>query len=193
MIQPKVKLLKDCHACSLRLDHTPVSAIGHGKLMIVGEAPELSELKKGKVFSGLTRNAVDHFLEKLDKKRSEVILTTALKCPLPESRKPKDIELISCQEWLDKEIRELKPLFILAMGKTAARMLLKRDQIGHLRGRTHFYHSIPVIVTYHPMIFNRFSERRQAIENDLRFMKRKLNRARLEMQKGYSMNEWMLA
>jgi DNA polymerase len=40
---------------------------------------------------------------------------------------------------------------IVALGSFAAQTLLNTTQsLGALRGRLHFYHGVPLIVTYHP-------------------------------------------
>lgn len=160
--------------------------------MIIGEAPDQVEVRKGHPFVGETRGVVDSFLKRIGITRENVYLTTALKCMLPDSRKPTDAELRHCQGWLDAEIRELDPKVILVMGKSAARMLIRRKDIEGLRNREWVYRSVPVVVTYHPVVFMRRLEKRQAIMHDIDSVRRKLNRLRLEKQGNYSANAWML-
>jgi DNA polymerase len=160
--------------------------------MIIGEAPDHVEIRKGHPFVGKTGGTVSLFLRRMNLERSKVYLTTALKCMLPDSRKPTDAELHHCQGWLDAEIRKQNPKLILVMGKSAARTLIRRKDIESLRGKEWFYKSVPVIVTYHPIMYMRRSEKRHAIMNDIDSVRRKLNRLRLEKQGNYSENEWML-
>lgn len=186
--------LRDCHACELRGEFEPVPGEGRGRLMIILEAPGREEMEAGSPSVGRTSGAVDRLLEEIDLKRSEVRLTNALKCPLPRSREPLDRELVACQEWLDAEIRLYKPWVILAMGKTVARVLIDRERVEVLRNRAWVYHAIPVIVTYHPMVWMRFPELRDKILADMRVVKRKLKRFAMERSgRSYSANEWMLA
>ena len=160
--------------------------------MIIGEAPDPVEVRKRHPFVGETRGVMDLFLKRIGVTRENVYLTTALKCMLPDSRKPTNAELRLCQGWLDAEIREQNPKVILAMGKSAARMLIRRKEIESLRNRQWVYRSVPVIVTFNPIVYMRRSEKRQAILHDIDSVKRKLNRIRLEKQGNYSANEWML-
>jgi hypothetical protein len=77
--------------------------------MIIGEAPDQVEVRKGHPFVGETRGVVNLFLKRIGVTRENSYLTTALKCMLPDSRKPTDAELRHCQGWLDAEIREQDP------------------------------------------------------------------------------------
>ena len=45
----------------------------------------------------------------------------------------------------------IRPKLIVALGKSAASLLLNSDAtIASLRGRVHEYRGVPLIVTYHP-------------------------------------------
>jgi DNA polymerase len=49
------------------------------------------------------------------------------------------------------QIDLIKPKLIVALGKTAAVNLLKRDApVASMRGKVHEYQGVPLIVTYHP-------------------------------------------
>lgn len=182
--------LKDCHLCGLRSSAVPVAGKGAGDLMIIGEAPDHTEVQEGLPFVGKTAGVITMFLNRIGK---AAYLTTALKCMLPESRKPTDAELRHCQKWLDEEIRKQNPKVILVLGKSAARMLIRRSDIESLRRDSNlYYRSIPMIVTYHPVVYMRRSEKRQEILSDIDSVRRKLNRLRLEKMKDYSPNEWLL-
>jgi DNA polymerase len=56
-----------------------------------------------------------------------------------------------CAPYLQRQIELLQPKVILAMGRFAIQSLLQTTEpIGKLRGRSHQYHGVPVIATYHP-------------------------------------------
>ena len=56
-----------------------------------------------------------------------------------------------CEPYLQRQVELVRPRLILAMGRFAVQSLLKTSEpIGRLRGKSHHYHGVPVVVTYHP-------------------------------------------
>ncbi|MEX2015083.1 MAG: uracil-DNA glycosylase family protein, partial [Candidatus Hydrogenedentales bacterium] len=52
---------------------------------------------------------------------------------------------------LVRQLELVRPKVIVALGAHAAKTLLRtEDATGKLRGKWHFYHGIPLRVTYHP-------------------------------------------
>jgi DNA polymerase len=56
-----------------------------------------------------------------------------------------------CEPYLHRQIEQIRPKLIIALGKVAAVNLLKRDaSVASMRGKIHEYRGTPMIVTYHP-------------------------------------------
>lgn len=94
---------------------------------------------------------LNEMLQALGLKHEDVLLTSALKCPLPKARAPHREELAECRSYLEQQITLLQPKIILLLGQLAARSLLQTDaSLNELRGIIHKFAAISTIVTYHP-------------------------------------------
>jgi len=84
-------------------------------------------------------------------RRDDVYICNVLKCRPPGNRNPQPEEMFQCEPFLVRQLALIQPKVICALGGFAAKQLLKSDDpVGRLRGKWHFYHGIPVRVTYHP-------------------------------------------
>lgn len=143
-----------CRRCPLSETRTQtVFGTGSKKAdwMLIGEAPGQSEDLEGKPFVGKAGLLLTEMLRAMGLGRDEVFIANILKCRPPNNRDPRPEEIQSCSEFLQRQIAEVKPRIILAVGRVAAQNLLKTDAtIGKLRGSVHRYQEIPVVVIYHP-------------------------------------------
>lgn len=144
-----------CNACALcRTRHRSVPGVGdtQAEWMFVGEAPGAEEDARGEPFVGQAGRLLDNMLAALQMTRQRnVYIANVLKCRPPNNRTPEPAEAAACQPYLARQIALLRPRIIVALGKSAASLLLRTDAtIGSLRGRVHDYGGVPLIVTYHP-------------------------------------------
>jgi DNA polymerase len=85
------------------------------------------------------------------KRGKSVYIANIVKCRPPDNRTPAADEIAQCLPYLHRQIELIQPKLIVALGKVASNALLGKDAtIASLRGTLHDYHSIPLIVTYHP-------------------------------------------
>ena len=79
-----------------------------------------------------------------------------------------------------RQIELIRPRLIIALGKTAAVRLLKREaSIASLRGQVHDCRGIPLIVTYHPAYLLRSLPEKAKAWEDLLLRRRDDARARV--------------
>ena len=144
-----------CRACSLCSGRRN-AVFGAGDLrpdwLIVGEAPGESEDLQGEPFAGAPGQLLDNMLKAVGLDRHhKVFLAHVLKCRPPANRNPQPGEVAQCEPFLRRQVQLLQPGIILAMGRLAAQSLLGTSEpIGKLRGRSHEYLGVPVVVTYDP-------------------------------------------
>lgn len=121
-----------------------------GCISAKGRARAKDEL--GEPFVGQAGKLLDNMLAALHLKRGEnVYITNIVKCRPPNNRNPSESEALQCAPYLARQIELIQPKLIIALGKVAAQNLLNSDDsIASLRGKTHQYAGIPLIVTYHP-------------------------------------------
>jgi uracil-DNA glycosylase family protein len=152
-----------CRACPLWRDATQ-TVFGEGpidaRIVLVGEQPGDVEDRAGHVFVGPAGRVLDEALEKAGIERRAVYTTNAVKHFKFKMRgkrrihqRPSTAELEACRPWLEREVEELRPEVLVALGASAARSLIGRPTaIGASRGRLlgSPIFAPPVLVTAHP-------------------------------------------
>ena len=144
-----------CTACGLcRSRNRAVPGVGdrRAEWLFVGEGPGAEEDAKGEPFVGQAGKLLDSMLAALGMRRdANVYIANVVKCRPPNNRTPEPAEAEACRPYLERQIALIRPKLIVALGKSAASLLLGTDAtIASLRGRRHRYGETPLVVTYHP-------------------------------------------
>ena len=153
---PQLKAaVASCTACGLHTSRNKtVFGVGDemASWLFVGEGPGADEDAQGEPFVGQAGKLLDNMLAAIDLNRgSDTYIANIVKCRPPKNRNPEPGESASCEPYLARQIKLIRPRLIVALGKVAAQNLLGTDAaIASLRGRLHRYAEIPVVVTYHP-------------------------------------------
>lgn len=166
-----------CTRCGLAQGRTQtVFGVGNrqAQWMVIGEAPGAEEDRQGEPFVGRAGKLLNSMLAAIGLKREEVYICNILKCRPPGNRDPKPEEEQACRDYLERQIRLVRPKIILAVGRIAAQNLLKVDTpIGKMRGHRYDYQDlgIPVVITYHPAYLLRSPLEKRKAWQDLLFAK----------------------
>ena len=137
---------RGCRDCSLWANATQTvfgEGNAHAKVMLVGEQPGDQEDLKGLPFVGPAGQLLDRALERAGVDRRTVYVTNAVKHFKWEFRgkrrlhkTPAQREIEACKQWIEAEIRAVKPRVIVCLGATAARALLGKDfRVSRERGK----------------------------------------------------------
>lgn len=134
------KECENCQKCSLAKTRTQtVFSDGkpNDKLMLIGEAPGFYEDQKGLPFVGKAGQLLDKIFASVGLSRQEhVYICNTIKCRPPDNRDPLPEEKEACKNYLDIQIKILKPKIILICGKVAlASMLNSSTGITKVRGQ----------------------------------------------------------
>ncbi len=155
---PTLDALRDvalgCPRCRLAQTRTRV-VFGEGdpdaEVMVVGEAPGEQEDRTGRPFVGKAGKLLDLLLASVGMPRESVYVCNVLKCRPPQNRNPQPDEVEACSPYLLRQVELVRPRAIMAFGTFAAQTLLGTPTaISRLRGKTHAYHGVPLVATYHP-------------------------------------------
>ena len=151
-----------CQRCDLWRRATQAVA-GEGpkdaRLMLVGEQPGDEEDIRGRPFVGPAGHILNGALEKAGIARSGIFVTNAVKHFKWEPRgkrrlhmKPQAREIHTCAVWLEREIAQVSPAVIVALGATALRALTGSSSTIEAARQTDFRTAggATVIATYHP-------------------------------------------
>lgn len=154
-IQEANKACKSCSLCTMEHHIQVVPGIGpeDAKLMIVAEAPGQDENLMGEPLVGRSGKLLDKILETSTIRRAEVYISNVVKCRPPNNRPPTEDEISVCKGWLWQEIQTIQPKFIVTLGMTSSRLLLKsKETMANLFGQefTLPYCNATLIPMYHP-------------------------------------------
>jgi uracil-DNA glycosylase len=176
-VAQKVVSCTRCQLCKRRTNAVPGMGVEKPVVLVVGEGPGAEEDMQGLPFVGPAGKLLDKMLAAicLDRKQN-CYIANIVKCRPPDNRTPLPEEADACISFLEAQIHILKPLMILAAGRTAGQNLLKTDApLSRLRGQFYDYNGIPLMVTYHPSALLRDESLKKPAWDDL-----KTFRARLE-------------
>ncbi|MGD2218531.1 MAG: uracil-DNA glycosylase, partial [Gemmatimonadales bacterium] len=165
-----------CRRCRLAEGRTAV-VFGEGDsqadLLVVGEAPGYEEDRQGRPFVGPAGKLLDKMLAAIGFRRDEVFICNVLKCRPPQNRDPVADEVAACRPYLRKQVELVAPKAICAFGRFAAQTLLATEaSLGRLRGATHEFMGVPVVVTYHPAALLRNQQWKRPTWEDLKVLRR---------------------
>ncbi|RPJ59933.1 MAG: uracil-DNA glycosylase [Acidobacteria bacterium] len=168
----------DCRRCKLAAGRTHL-VFGSGnpkaELMFVGEAPGQDEDLQGLPFVGRAGQLLTKIIEAIELKRNDVYIANVLKCRPPNNRPPEPDEIAACRGFVERQIKQIHPLVIVALGKFAAQMLLDTETpISRMRGKFFDYHGIPLIPTYHPSYLLRNPAAKREVWEDMKAVRGRL-------------------
>jgi DNA polymerase len=151
---------RSCRDCPLWENATQTvfgAGDAHARVMLVGEQPGDEEDRKGLPFVGPAGRLLDRALDEAGIDRSELYVTNAVKHFKWEPRgkrrlhkTPAQREIEACHQWLEGEIRAVRPRAIVCLGATAAKALLGSGfKVSVSRGK-------PVASPHAPLVFATF-------------------------------------
>ncbi len=114
--------IASCNKCPLKKTATrPVPGEGncHAEIMFIGEAPGYWEDQRGIPFCGAAGKLLDELLLSINLKREDVFVANILKHRPPENRDPLPNEVEACKEYLDRQLKAIRPKVIVALGRFA--------------------------------------------------------------------------
>src|ERR1044071_8986880 len=181
----------DCRLCPLCEARTKiVFGVGNpeSKVMFVGEGPGFDEDRIGDPFVGKAGQLLDKIMAAIGLNRSNVYIANIVKChPMvdptqPEKRgndrPPLPSEIEKCLPFLKEQIAIIQPSVIVALGSTAAKVLLRRsDGITKVRGQIFEIElipgqpPIPVLPTFHPAALLRDETLKKPVWEDMKLLR----------------------
>jgi DNA polymerase len=163
----------------------------HARVMLVGEQPGDEEDKKGLPFVGPAGRLLDRALEAAGVDREHLYVTNAVKHFKWQARgkrrlhkTPAQREIDACHQWLEGEIKTVKPHVIVALGATAAKAIIgPQFKVSLQRGQFVESPLAPyVFATFHPSALLRLQEEEEKeaafmqLVKDLKLIKKALER-----------------
>lgn len=166
-----------CQGCAMCLGRrAPVlaapAAVTPCDWLVLGDPPDEQEERAGQPFVDAPGKLLDNMLRAVGVQRwqpdpqsaadaaasaQRAYLSHVLKCRPALARAPSVAELVTCSQYVRREITLTQPKVILAMGRFAMQLLLSetppelaKQPLGKLRGQVWRFAGVPVVVTYPP-------------------------------------------
>jgi uracil-DNA glycosylase family 4 len=152
--QQLTEIALKCDRCHLRAtckqvvfaDGPPTS-----RIMFIGEGPGKDEDIQGRPFVGRAGQLLDKILVSASFKREEVYITNVVKCRPPENRLPNPNEVSLCRNYLEAQIRIIRPAIIVCLGSLASQVVIDpKARITKIRGQWLQRQGTKIIATFHP-------------------------------------------
>ena len=155
-IKQNVVICKNCNLCNDRKNAVPGKGNQNADIVFIGEAPGKNEDLHGEPFVGIAGKKLDEALKNSGLVRNEIYITNIVKCRPPKNRVPNDAERIMCSDYLENELRIIKPKIICLLGNTAYHSILHGKEISKNHGILIHKNNRVYFITYHPaaIIYN---------------------------------------
>jgi len=144
----------------------PPSVVGEpvvSKILLVGQAPGVKEPELGRPFAWTAGKTLFKWFSSIGLEeaafRQKVYMSAVCRCfpgkhPKGGDRLPSNDEIEFCSQWLNAEIKLLKPELLIPVGKLAVTQYMPCNKLVDVIGRTHsidiWDRSIDVIPLPHP-------------------------------------------
>lgn len=159
---------KRCKLCSTRKNIVFGEGNPSAELVFVGEGPGEQEDIQGRPFVGKAGQLLDKMIEAMGLSREKVFIANVVKCRPPGNRNPEPDEIASCSPFLHRQLDQLQPKIVVALGKFAAQTLLQTDRrISEIRGNFFEYRGARLMPTFHPAFLLRNPESKREAWSDL--------------------------
>ena len=176
-IAEEIKACSLCRLCESRTKAVPGEGVTNPIVMVIGEGPGADEDTSGRPFVGRAGFLLDKMLASIGLSREKnCFIANIIKCRPPANRDPLPDETAFCGPFLERQIRLLKPRFILCAGRISAQTLMRSTEpVGRLRGKITKLETggaeIPLIATYHPSAVLRNEDLKRPVWEDLKMLR----------------------
>jgi DNA polymerase len=149
-ISANIKACKKCRLCQTATNAVPGEGNINSKVIFIGEAPGYHEDVSGKPFVGRAGKLLEESLNKIGYKREDVWIGNIIKHRPPENREPLPDEISSCSPFLSLQIKTIKPVIIVTLGRYSMNFFYPDGKISKDRGRLIKVGENYIYPVYHP-------------------------------------------
>ena len=148
------KIHRDCTRCPLGSGRTKLvfgSGTSRAPLMFIGEGPGADEDARGEPYVGRAGKLLTKMIHSIGIDRQDVYITNVVKCRPPGNRNPEPLEVASCMDILENQMKLVSPKLIITLGNVPTRALFPDIQgITKIRGKPVKFRDWTLLPTFHP-------------------------------------------
>lgn len=160
----------NCKECELHRVTQNVCFTGKGiktsNVMVIMDSPGYHEDKVNKALEGKPGKLLRSLLLENGIIPTLIFITHLVKCRTPDGRPIENKEVKACKVYLDKEIKMVKPKYILLLGANTSKALIG-GKITEMHGRAIEKNGITYFSTFSPGLALRDPKKLPLIENDI--------------------------
>ena len=177
-VTQEVSVCTRCELHRTRKNAVPGEGPANAEIMLIGEGPGFHENEQGRPFVGAAGQFLDELLAQARLKREDVWIGNVVKCRPPGNRDPQPEELISCDEYLERQIRAINPKIIITLGRFSMGKFIPSVKISTAHGQMRKVGSRFIIPMYHPAAALHQPKWRPQIVADFAKLPRQLEQAK---------------
>ena len=163
----------NCRKCDLWETAGTVCVAGDGPkdadVIVIGEAPGRAEARTGKPFMGESGKILRTELKK--NKLETVYITNVVKCRPPDNRTPTLEEIKACRPYLEQELEDVDPDYVLTVGVPATKVMFRgKAKINQFHGELIENPKVSYIgmPTFHPAYTMRDPSKLPGFQQDIK-------------------------
>ncbi len=141
---------QQCEMARYRIRTVPGEGAEDADIMFIGEAPGWHEDQQGRPFVGPAGKFLDELLASINLDRQQVYIANVIKCRPQGNRDPLPQEILSCRNWLEKQIELIQPKMIVTLGRYSMALFFPQKSIGKIHGSAEKRDGIIYFAMYHP-------------------------------------------
>lgn len=173
--------IQSCTKCGLaysRKNAVPGEGPVNAELLFIGEGPGFYENEQGRPFVGQAGKFLEELLHKMGLKREDVFITNVVKCRPPGNRDPQDEELTACRDFLERQIKVIRPRIIITLGRHSMARYFTDAKISLVHGKMVIIKGQMIVAMYHPAAALHQPNLKSVIEKDFLKLPEYIQKAR---------------
>jgi uracil-DNA glycosylase len=149
-IAHQISVCERCQLSNSRKNSVPGEGPANAEIMLIGEGPGFYENEQGRPFVGAAGKFLDQLLQNAGVMRSEVFITNVVKCRPPANRDPLPEELMSCNDYLERQILTINPLIVVTLGRYSMARFIPNVKISAVHGQPRWIGGRLIVPMFHP-------------------------------------------
>ena len=133
-ISEEISGCQKCKLCAGRTNTVPGTGHSEARILFIGEGPGKDEDLQGKPFVGAAGKLLTKLIESIGLTRDDVFIANVVKCRPPENRDPLPEEIEACWPYLVNQLKVIKPLVIVTLGRHSMGRFLPGLKISEVHG-----------------------------------------------------------
>lgn len=134
-IENEVSKCRDCRLYLNRIKTVPGEGNPKAEIFFIGEGPGKNEDLAGRPFVGAAGKFLEEMLGKINFGREDVFIGNLVKCRPPSNRDPEPDEIQTCEKYLYRQLRLIRPKLISTLGRFSLGLFMPGESISKVHGK----------------------------------------------------------